>query len=58
MSEIMKIIDETKTKKKQQQKTNKQTNKKQTNKAKTEKERGMEAIVKEWELNNFIVRLS
>ena len=54
----MKIIDETKTKKKQQQKTNKQTNKKQTNKTKTEKERGMEAIVKEWELNNFIVRLS
>ena len=47
--EIMKIIDERELQKKQKQKKNKQRQK---------GARGTEAIMKVWELNDFVVHLS
>ena len=49
-SEIMKIIDEIKTHKKNKLK--------KINKDREEKKGGTEAIVKVWELHDFVVRLS
>ena len=48
----MKIIDKREMKKKQNKKQ------KTKNKKKTEKDKGAEAIVEGWELNDFVVHLS
>ena len=47
-----------KKKKKKKKKTKKKKKKKKKKKAKKKKIRGMEAIVKEWEINDFVERLS
>ena len=53
----MKIVDERETQKnKTKQKLKKKTIRKKT--AEKNKEGGFEAVVKEWELNDFIVHLS
>ena len=52
MSKIVKVIDERETQRKKQKQKRKQ------NKQRQKRTSMMEAIVKEWELNDFVVRLS
>ena len=51
----MKVIAERETQKKQQQQQQQQ---KEANKQRQKREKGIEPIVKEWEINDFLVHLS
>ena len=51
----MKVIAERETQKKKQQQQQQQ---KEANKQRQKREKGIEPIVKEWEINDFLVHLS